>query len=183
MITTTERDEMTFDFDAFRQDVETVEDHQIRELRQILRDEETRRAALPYVAEREDEIAREYQDAHPPEVDEATGLPIWKMPSGAHDAWPIGAVVIYEGQQWRNIHPAPNAWEPNTIHGQWEQLTFPEPESDAPEHPAWVAPSGAHDVYPPGAIVEYEGVLWRNVHTSGNSWSPGPAQHMWEKID
>lgn len=183
MITTTERDEMTFDFDAFRQDVKTVEDHQIRELRQILRDEETRRAALPFIAEREDEIVREYQEAHPPKVDEATGLPIWGPPTGAHDAWPIGAVVIYEGQQWVNTHHAPNAWEPGNPQHMWEQLTFPEPEPDAPEHPAWVAPSGAHDVYPPGAIVEHNGSLWRNIHTAGNSWEPGNPQHQWEQAE
>src|SRR5690606_23877388 len=120
-------------------------------------EEENRRAALPYVAERENEIVQEYQEAHPPEVDEDTGIPIWRAPSGAHDAWPIDAVVIYQGQQWRNVHHAPNAWEPGNPQHMWEQLTFPEPEPDTPEYPAWVQPTGAHDAYPPGATVEHNG--------------------------
>lgn len=171
---------MAFDFEQFRQQIRDVEPHQIRQLRQILREEETRRAALPYVTERENEIVQEYQDQHPPEVDEESGLPIWRMPTGAHDAWPIDAVVIYEGQQWRNIHPAPNAWEPGNPQHMWEQITFPEPDPDAPEYPAWVAPSGAHDAYPPGAIVEHDGQLWRNIHTAGNAWAP-PTQ--WELVE
>lgn len=111
---------MSFDFDQFKQDIQHVEETQIRVLRQALRDEEARRAALPYIAERENEIVTEWQAANPPEVDKEMGFPIWKMPSGAHDAWPIGAVVIYEGQRWVNTHHAPNAWEPGNPQHQWE---------------------------------------------------------------
>jgi hypothetical protein len=41
-----------------------------------------------------------------------SGLPTWVQPTGAHDAYPAGAEVTHNGQNWRNVHGAGNVWEP-----------------------------------------------------------------------
>lgn len=33
-----------------------------------------------------------------------------------------GDIVEHEGQLWRNIHSAGNAWEPGNPQHQWEQV-------------------------------------------------------------
>lgn len=44
-----------------------------------------------------------------------------------------------------------------------------------PEVPEWVQPTGAHDAYPVGARVSYNGRIWENTHTAANAWAPGVA--------
>jgi len=36
----------------------------------------------------------------------------WVQPTGAHDAYPAGAVVTHNGQTWTNTHGDGNSWEP-----------------------------------------------------------------------
>jgi hypothetical protein len=48
------------------------------------------------------------------EPDPGTGLPAWVQPTGAHDAYPVGAEVMHNGKAWRNTHPA-NAFEPGVF--------------------------------------------------------------------
>lgn len=52
--------------------------------------------------------------------------------------------------------------------------------ADTSAWPAWVQPTGAHDAYPAGWIVEHEGALWRSTKPA-NVWAPGTAG-LWEKI-
>lgn len=42
------------------------------------------------------------------------GLPQWVQPTGAHDAYPLGAEVTHNGQDWRSDHAA-NVWEPGVF--------------------------------------------------------------------
>ena len=48
---------------------------------------------------------------------EPTGPPPWKQPTGAHDAYPLGAVVAHKGWTWRSTIAA-NTWEPGAY--GWE---------------------------------------------------------------
>ena len=44
--------------------------------------------------------------------------------------------------------------------------------------PAWIAPSGAHNVYPQGYRVSHNGKVWMNTHHA-NSWEPGTTNSQW----
>ena len=45
--------------------------------------------------------------------------------------------------------------------------------------PPWIQPTGAHDAYLPGAIVEYAGKKWRNDLMAVNVWQPGTQNAGW----
>jgi hypothetical protein len=49
--------------------------------------------------------------------------PAWVQPTGAHDAYPIGAVVSHKGKVWLNPTYAANVWEPG-VFGWTEQSTL-----------------------------------------------------------
>jgi hypothetical protein len=54
-----------------------------------------------------------------------TGLPLWVQPTGAHDAYPLGAEVEHQGIAYRSKIPA-NTTEPGTdgtLHRWWEPFT------------------------------------------------------------
>jgi hypothetical protein len=39
----------------------------------------------------------------------------WVQPTGAHDAYPMGAKVTHNGQTWENTGSAANVWEPGVF--------------------------------------------------------------------
>lgn len=47
----------------------------------------------------------------------------WRQPTGAHDAYPLGAVVRHNGLVWQSDVDA-NVWEPGV--SQWTQIDDPE---------------------------------------------------------
>lgn len=46
-------------------------------------------------------------------------------------------------------------------------------------YPVWSQPSGAHDAYNKGDIVDYNGTLYRSL-IDGNTWSPEAYPDAWE---
>ena len=56
-----------------------------------------------------------------------------------------------------------------------EYATTQNPETAPP----WVAPTGAHDAYLPGAIVKHNGKDWRNDLPAANVWEPGTQNAQW----
>jgi hypothetical protein len=62
-----------------------------------------------------------------------------------------------------------NVWEPGV--SAWRNI----PESG--EYPEWVQPTGAHDAYTEGFMVQHNGSLWVSLHPA-NVWEP-PTQ--WEE--
>jgi hypothetical protein len=86
----------------------------------------------------------------------------WVQPTGAHDAYPIGAKVTFGGYTWQNTIAA-NVWVPGVT--GWNNLT-------PPAITAWKQPVGAGDAYAVGAQVTHDGHLWKNV-TPANVWEPG----------
>lgn len=48
---------------------------------------------------------------------------------------------------------------------------------------AWVAPTGAHDVWPRGSWVVLDGVAWHNPDHPANSWRPGDVGSPWVRQD
>ena len=52
------------------------------------------------------------------EIPIAGESPAWVQPTGAHDAYPLGAVVSHLEHLWRSTRDA-NVWEPNTQDAGW----------------------------------------------------------------
>ena len=119
------------------------------------------------------------------------GYPIWSQPSGAHDAYNQGDVVNYNGTLYQSTING-NVWAPDVYPAGWtvyEAATEPEepepePEPDPEEpttYPEWVQPTGSHDAYNTGDIVDYNGTLYRSL-IDGNVWSPEEYAAAWEEV-
>lgn len=91
----------------------------------------------------------------------------WRQPTGAHDAYPVGAIVSHNGTTWESFTAA-NVWEPGV--SGWRE--------SGPGIPEWVAPTGAHDAYAMGDVVTHNGKTWRS-NIDANVWEP-PEQ--WTEI-
>lgn len=110
-----------------------------------------------------------------------SGYPIWAQPSGAHDAYNTGDIVNYNGTLYKSLMDG-NVWSPDVYPTAWEvygATPEPEPEPEPTEYPDWVQPSGSHDAYNTGDIVNYNGTLYRSL-IDGNTWSPDAYPQGWE---
>jgi len=107
---------------------------------------------------------------HPDTVPALFGAPIvdgeaWRQPAGAHDAYPLGAVVTHNEQTWTSTIQA-NVWEPG-VYG-WET------EVVGNEWTAGVT-------YSVGDVVTYEGAEYecRQGHTAQVGWEPPNVLALW----
>lgn len=120
-----------------------------------------------------------------------SGYPLWAQPSGAHDAYNQGDVVNYNGTLYQSTING-NVWSPDVYPAGWtvyeaatepeEPEPEPEPDPDPEEpttYPEWVQPTGSHDAYNTGDIVDYNGTLYRSL-IDGNVWSPEAYPQGWE---
>ena len=120
-----------------------------------------------------------------------SGYPIWAQPSGAHDAYNAGDIVNYNGTLYQSTING-NVWSPDVYPAGWtvyEAATEPEEPEPEPEpdpgpeepttYPEWVQPTGSHDAYNTGDIVDYNGTLYRSL-IDGNVWSPEDYPQGWE---
>jgi len=87
----------------------------------------------------------------------------WAQPLGAHDSYPAGAQVTYAGKRWESLLTA-NVWAPGV--SGWREVVV------EGQVAAWVQPTGAHDAYPLGAKVTYNGSTWVSS-VDANVWAPG----------
>lgn len=95
----------------------------------------------------------------------------WVQPTGAHDAYPVGAQVTHGGKTWENLTPF-NVWEPGV--SGWREVV----EDGYPE---WIRPTGAHDAYNTGDRVSFEGSDYESL-IDGNTWSPTEYPQGWRKL-
>jgi hypothetical protein len=107
-------------------------------------------------------LLREYATAQDPET-----ASDWIAPTGAHDAYMPGAIVVYNNKKWRNDLMAVNVWAPGTQNAGWTDLTPP-----VAGPPAWVQPTGAHDAYNVGDHVTHNSQTWVST-AAANVWEPG----------
>lgn len=87
----------------------------------------------------------------------------WVQPTGAHDAYKLGAEVQKDGKTWVSLTPF-NVWAPG-VSGWREKVT-------GGGYPAWVQPTGGHDAYGLGARVAHKGSNWEST-VAANVWEPG----------
>jgi hypothetical protein len=93
----------------------------------------------------------------------------WRQPAGAHDAYPLGALVSHEGKNWESLVDA-NVWEPGV--SGWREVT-------AGGCPEFVQPTGAHDAYNTGDCVTFEGAEYLSL-IDANVYSPSAYPAGWE---
>lgn len=94
----------------------------------------------------------------------------WQQPSGATDAYSMGAVVTHGGATWRSLVVG-NVWEPGV--SGWREIS-----EDEAVPPGFVRPTGAHDAYGIGDRVSWNGIVWRST-IEGNVWTPRDYPQGW----
>ena len=112
-------------------DLETITDEELHQLRQAIGAEIERRRIIASAEAQADRIAHEYGEA----IGRTDGEE-WTQPTGAHDAYPLGATVTHKGKQWENLTPA-NVWEPGV--SGWREVAG-EDEDGTPTVPEYVQP-------------------------------------------
>lgn len=108
----------------------------------------------------------------------ATVYPAW----AAGTAYKVGDIVSYgtnnlgDPQLYKIVqaHTSQADWLPDATPALYEAFGL-----NAEGYPLWAQPSGAHDAYNAGGIVDYQGTLYRSL-IDGNVWAPDVYPAGWE---
>lgn len=147
-------------------DFTEMSDSELDGLRIAVLTEQERRRTVETAAEQAQHLADRYASA----IGRTDGDQ-WVQPTGAHDAYALGATVAHDEKVWESLTPA-NVWEPGQ--SGWREVI----ENGGP--PAWVAPTGAHDSYQTGDQVTHDGHTWTS-NADNNVWKPG--EYGWTQIN
>ena len=94
-------------------------------------------------------------------------------------AYKQGEFFTHEGELYKvnQAHTSASQWEPGSVGTEslYTHLTLNEDG-----YPIWKQPTGAHDAYNKGDIVEYNGELYKSL-IDGNAYSPDAYPAGWEK--
>lgn len=87
-----------------------------------------------------------------------------------------GVNAVGDPQLYRVVqaHTSAEEWPPASAPTLYEPLGL-----DDQGYPVWQQPSGAHDAYNKGDIVNYNGTLYISL-TDGNVWAPDAYTGLWE---
>lgn len=85
----------------------------------------------------------------------------------------VGDPQLYRVVQ---AHTSQLDWPPDTTPSLYTPIGL-----DDTGHPIWTQPTGAHDAYNIGDIVNYNGTLYRSI-IDGNVWSPDAYPAGWEEV-
>ena len=108
-----------------------------------------------------------------------------------YDAWKVGKTYavgefltygengVGDAQLYKVIqaHTSQTDWTPDVA----ASLFTPIGLTDA-GYAIWSKPSGAHDAYNKGDIVDYNGILYKST-IDGNIWSPDEYPQGWETVN
>lgn len=114
----------------------------------------------------------------------------WKKPTGAHDAWPMGSVVVCpHGEIFRSTKHA-NDTDPcdEANYRWWQRLDAETGEPPAPEVDevtGMMVWSGLGVPYGVGDERAYESVPYRcrQAHTSQLDWTPDAVPALWDRFE
>ena len=109
----------------------------------------------------------------------ATVYPIWE----AGKTYAVGDIISYgtnsvgDLQLYKVVqaHTSQADWTP----GAGTESLYDAFGLDDSGYPVWSQPSGAHDAYNTGDIVNYNGTLYQSL-IDGNTWSPEAYPQGWE---
>ena len=90
-----------------------------------------------------------------------------------------GTNAVGDPQLYRVIsdHVSQDDWRPDITPALYEPLGL-----NAGGYPIWSRPSGAHDAYNIGDIVDYNGELYKSL-IDGNTYSPDEYPAGWERVE
>lgn len=133
--------------------------------------EQLRRAIQLFVQTLTDELALEV----------ATVFPAWEV----NRAYTVGDIISYgenstgDPQIYKVVqaHTSAAEWTPDATASLYDAIGL-----DDNGYPVWSRPSGAHDAYNTGDIVNYNGTMYRSK-IDGNTWSPDEYPDGWEVYD
>ena len=103
-------------------------------------------------------------------------FPVWEagVPYAAGARVSDGAGRLYKVVQ---AHTSQADWIP----GQGTDSLYDAFGLDGQGYPVWSQPTGAHDAYQTGDIVNYNGTLYRSL-IDGNVWAPDAYPQGWEVV-
>ena len=133
--------------------------------------EQLRRAMQMFAASLDDERALEVATLYPvyaAGVNYAAGTIIRKGKNGTGDP------QLYRVVQ---SHTSQADWPPADTPALYEPIGL-----NADGYPVWSAPSGVHDAYNKGDVVDYNGTLYRST-IDGNIWAPDEYPAGWEVVE
>lgn len=105
-------------------------------------------------------------------------VPEYKQPTGAHDAYPAGARIKWQGMIYESLLPA-NVWSPTDYPRGWKPITEALTAGQIAEYKQ---PTGAHDAYNIGDKVRFQGAIYESL-INGNVWSPTDYPAGWKRVD
>lgn len=134
--------------------------------------EQLRRALQMYAATLTDEQALEI----------ASVYPRWEVGK----AYSVGDIISYgenslgDPQLYKVVqaHTSQDNWRP----GAGTESLYDAFGLDESGYPVWSQPTGAHDAYNTGDIVNYNGTLYKSL-IDGNVWAPDAYPQGWEKVE
>ena len=107
----------------------------------------------------------------------ATVYPAWEV----NHAYVVGDIISYgtndvgDPQLYKVVqaHTSQADWTPDAVASLYDAFGL-----DDSGYPLWSQPSGAHDAYNTGDIVNYNGTLYKSL-IDGNVWSPDAYPAGW----
>lgn len=89
-----------------------------------------------------------------------------------------GENAVGDPQLYRVVqkHTSQEDWKPDATASLYTPIGL-----DEDGHPIWSRPTGAHDAYNEGDIVDYMGTLYRSL-IDGNTYSPDEYPAGWEEV-
>ena len=167
-------------------DLTTAETTDLLALSRRIEQEYSRRRVLEEAPKQADEIATKYLKATGRLAVETGGtapttVPAYIQPTGAHDAYPKGAYITFEGKVYKSVIPA-NVWTPTAYARGWEQVAG----KDVPAQPVTpvAGPWETGKAYKVGDLVAYKGKTYRIVqaHTSAAHWTPDAVASLYTVV-
>lgn len=112
----------------------------------------------------------------------ASVYPRWEVGK----AYSVGDIISYgenslgDPQLYKVVqaHMSQEDWIP----GQGTDSLYDAFGLDESGYPIWSQPTGAHDAYNTGDIVNYNGTLYKST-MDGNVWAPDAYPQGWEKVE
>lgn len=112
----------------------------------------------------------------------ASVYPRWEVGK----AYSVGDIISYgenslgDPQLYKVVqaHMSQEDWIP----GQGTDSLYDAFGLDESGYPIWSQPTGAHDAYNTGDIVNYNGTLYKSL-IDGNVWAPDAYPQGWEKVE
>ena len=111
----------------------------------------------------------------------ASVYPRWEVGK----AYSVGDIISYgenslgDPQLYKVVqaHTSQADWTPDATASLYDAFGL-----DEGGYPVWSQPTGAHDAYNTGDIVNYNGTLYKST-MDGNVWAPDAYPQGWEKVE